>query len=59
MQGRYNKTARILKMELRVSVKKTEIQDYLHWVVQIIEIIDSGIRRIGDWGLGREYVEIK
>jgi hypothetical protein len=21
--------------------------------------IDSGIRRIGDWGLGREYVEIK
>ena len=22
-------------------------------------IIDSGIRRIGDWGLGREYVEIK
>jgi hypothetical protein len=38
MQGRYNKTARILKIELRVSVKKTEIQDYLHWIVHMIEI---------------------
>jgi hypothetical protein len=38
MQGRYNKTARILKMKLRVSVKKTEILDYLHWIVHIIEI---------------------
>ena len=38
MQGRYNKTARILKMELRVSVKKNEIHDYLHWIVHMIEI---------------------
>jgi hypothetical protein len=38
MQGRYNKTARILKMELRVSFKKNEIHDYLHWIVHMIEI---------------------
>jgi hypothetical protein len=29
MQGRYNKTARILKMELRVSVKKPKIHTWL------------------------------
>jgi hypothetical protein len=49
MQGRYNKTARILEMELKVAVKKTEIQDYLHWIVHMIEISAFSQSRCQIW----------